>query len=77
MQAVSGGSPLDAAGFMKFTIPFNLAGVPTLTLPMGRLEDRTPLGFQFVGPALGERAILSAGAAYEAAAGYASEHPPL
>jgi hypothetical protein len=22
MQAVSGGSPLDAAGFMKFTIPF-------------------------------------------------------
>ena len=77
MQAVSGGSPLDAAGFMKFTIPFNLAGVPTLTLPMGRLEDRTPLGFQFVGPALGERAILSAGAAYEAAAGYASEYPPL
>lgn len=77
MQGVSGGSPLDAAGFMKFTIPFNLAGVPTLTMPMGRLPDMTPLGFQFVGPALGERALLSAGAAYEAAAGYASENPPL
>jgi len=77
MAGISGGSPLDAAGVMKFTIPFNLAGVPTLTLPMGHLEDGTPLGFQIIGPALGERAILSAGAAYEAAAGYASEHPPL
>lgn len=77
MAAMSGGSPLAAAGFMKFTIPFNLAGVPTLTLPMSRLEDATPLGFQFVGPALGERIILSAGAAYERAAGYAGQHPAI
>lgn len=77
MAAISGGSPLDAAGVLKYTIPFNLAGVPTLTMPMGHLEDRTPLGFQLIGPALGERALLSAGAAYEAVAGYATEHPPL
>lgn len=77
MAAMSGGSPLAAAGFMKFTIPFNLASQPTLTLPMGRLTDQTPLGFQLVGPVLGERTILGAGAAYEKAAGFAGQHPSL
>ncbi|MEQ1756439.1 MAG: amidase [Micropepsaceae bacterium] len=77
MAAMSGSSPLAAAGFMKFTIPFNLASQPTLTLPMGRLADQTPLGFQFVGPVLGERAILSAGAAYEKAAGFVGQYPSL
>lgn len=77
IQGMSGGSPLDGAFFFRFTIPFNLAGVPTLTMPMGRLADGTPQGLQFVGPALGERALLAAGAAYEAVAGYTSENPPL
>ena len=62
---------------MKFTIPFNFAGVPTLTLPASRMSDGTPLGFQLIGPALGERSLLSAGAAYEQAADYTDAHPPL
>jgi amidase len=72
------GAPLVAsAPLLRFTIPFNLAGVPTLTMPMGRMADGTPLGFQLIGPALGEAALLSAGAAYEAASGFARLHPAI
>jgi amidase len=72
------GAPLTAsAPMLRFTIPFNLAGVPTLTLPMGRMADGTPLGFQLIGPALGEAQLLSAGAAYEAASGFSKLHPEI
>lgn len=71
-------APLTAsAPLLRFTIPFNLAGVPTLTMPMGRMADGTPLGFQLVGPALGEAKLLSAGAAFEAASGFAGMHPDV
>ncbi len=62
---------------MTYTIPFNLAGTPTLTLPMGFAESGAPLGFQLIGPHLGEAALLSAGAAYEQASGFAERHPSL
>jgi amidase len=72
MSAVTIGPPLAAAPFMVYTIPFNIAGIPTLTLPMGRSPEGAPLGFQLVGPHLGENALLSAGAAYERKAGTAT-----
>ena len=67
----------SAAPMLAYTIPFNLAGVPTLTLPMGPDAAGAPLGFQLIGPDLGEATLLAAGAAYETAAGFASLHPPL
>ncbi|MEQ1864465.1 MAG: amidase family protein, partial [Micropepsaceae bacterium] len=66
-----------AAPVMRFTLPFNLAGVPTLTLPMGRTAEGAPLGFQLIGPELGEAKLLSAGAAYEAATGFSTRHPEI
>lgn len=77
MKASVGSSPVDSAGFMRYTIPFNLAGVPSLTLPMGRAAEGSPLGFQLIGPALSEATLLSAGAAYEAASGFSTGHPDL
>jgi Asp-tRNA(Asn)/Glu-tRNA(Gln) amidotransferase A subunit family amidase len=41
------------------------------------MADGTPLGFQLIGPHLGEAALLSAGAAYEAASGFAELHPGI
>lgn len=73
----SAGSPLDSAGLLRFTVPINAAGLPSLTLPMRRLPDGMPLGFQLVGPAWSEALLLRAGAAYEAVAPYADEHPSL
>lgn len=77
MEASLDAPPLAAAPLMAYTIPFNLAGVPSLTLPMGRAAGGVPLGFQLVGPALGEAALLSAGAAYERAAGLSLDHPAI
>jgi Asp-tRNA(Asn)/Glu-tRNA(Gln) amidotransferase A subunit family amidase len=77
MKAVANMPPVEVAGFMRFTIPFNLAGVPSLTLPMTRSADGTPLGFQLIGPELGETKLLSAGAAYEAASGFSTLHPDI
>lgn len=77
MKAVEGGPPLAAAGFMRFTIPLNLAGLPSLTLPMDRAPSGAPLGFQLVGPDLGEAALLAAGAAYERQSGCAERRPLL
>jgi Asp-tRNA(Asn)/Glu-tRNA(Gln) amidotransferase A subunit family amidase len=77
MKAMEGAPPLASAGFMRFTIPFNLAGVPSLTLPMAHVGDGVPLGFQLIGPELSEAALLSAGAAYEAASGFSARHPDI
>jgi amidase len=77
MAGFDGAPLLASAPLLRFTIPFNLAGVPTLTMPMGQLADGTPLGFQLIGPHLGEAKLLSAGAAYEAASGFAKRHPAI
>jgi len=77
MAAAVNGPPLAAAPLLAYTIPFNLAGVPSLTLPMGRAPSGAPLGLQLIGPDLAEATLLSAGAAYEAAAGYAAHHPAI
>jgi amidase len=69
--------PLGAAPLLAYTIPFNLAGVPSLTLPMGQAPSGAPLGFQLIGPDLEEASLLSAGAAYERAAGFEAHHPDI
>lgn len=69
--------PLSSAPVLVYTIPFNLAGVPSLTLPMDSAASACPLGFQLIGPDLSEARLLSAGAAYEQAAGTAARHPAL
>lgn len=77
MAAALDGPPLAAAALTAYTIPFNLAGVPSLTLPMGRAPSGAPLGFQLIGRDLAEATLLSAGAAYEATADYTAQHPAL
>jgi amidase len=77
MKGFDGAPPTASAPLTRFTIPFNLAGVPSLTLPMGRTAEGAPLGFQLIGPELSEAALLSAGAAYEAATGFAALHPAI
>jgi amidase len=72
MAAMTAAPPLSAAPFMVYTLPFNVAGIPSLTLPMGRSAEGAPLGFQLLGPHLGEERLLSAGAAYERQAGTAT-----
>jgi aspartyl-tRNA(Asn)/glutamyl-tRNA(Gln) amidotransferase subunit A len=59
-----------------FTIPADLAGVPSISVPCGLDDDGLPVGLQFTGPLLGEAAILRAAQAFEQDLGF-SLAPPL
>jgi amidase len=76
-NAVANAPPEAVVALMVYTIPFNAAGIPSLTLPMDKTENGVPLGFQLIGLDLGENRLLAAGAAYEQIAGYAADHPAL
>lgn len=46
------------------TVPVNLAGLPSISIPVG-FHDGLPLGIQIIGPTLGEKKILRAAYAFE------------
>ncbi len=48
----------------SFTAPFNLTGLPALSVPCGKAAG-LPIGLQIVGPAWGEDRVLRAGQAFE------------
>ena len=48
------------------TRPYNLAGLPALSLPCG-FEQGLPIGLQVVGPAFSEATVLGFGRAFEEA----------
>ncbi len=50
----------------RFTAPFNLTGLPALSIPCGK-ADGMPVGLQLVAAAWQEAALLKAGMAYEKA----------
>ena len=47
-----------------FTVPTNLAGLPAISIPLGR-ADGLPLGGQFVAPPFREQAMIRAAAVLE------------
>jgi aspartyl-tRNA(Asn)/glutamyl-tRNA(Gln) amidotransferase subunit A len=55
-----------------FVCPINLAGLPALTLPVGRSEG-LPVGAQLIAPAFEEERLLAAAAALERAVDAAAE----
>jgi aspartyl-tRNA(Asn)/glutamyl-tRNA(Gln) amidotransferase subunit A len=59
-----------------FTVSLNLVGMCGISIPCG-FSDGMPVGFQLMGPALGESTILRAAYAYEQATGWHTRRPPL
>ncbi|HTV89803.1 MAG TPA: amidase [Stellaceae bacterium] len=72
------GVPADTVrrAWYPYTLPFNLAGNPAVTLPCGRGEGGLPIGLQLVGPCLGDTRLLRAAALFEAARPWADRQPP-
>jgi amidase len=68
---------VEPAWMLRFTALWNFAGNPTLSLPCGFDGAGLPIGFQLVGPALGEASLLAAGAAFQRASGWHRRRPPL
>lgn len=60
-----GGQDRDRdAELMRLVGPANLAGIPSVSVPCGMLEEM-PVGLQLLGPVLGESSVLRAAAAVE------------
>ncbi len=76
-MAAAGRTAETVAARLRYTAPFDMSGHPTLTLPGGMTGDGVPVGFQIVGRAFDEAAILGAGHAYQQATDWHLRRPPL
>jgi aspartyl-tRNA(Asn)/glutamyl-tRNA(Gln) amidotransferase subunit A len=54
----------------RFTAPFNLTGLPALSVPCGWSSEKMPIGMQLIGKAWTEVKVLMAGELYEQARGF-------
>jgi aspartyl-tRNA(Asn)/glutamyl-tRNA(Gln) amidotransferase subunit A len=61
----------------RFTSPFNLTGLPALSLPCGSSAEGLPIGLQIVAGPWKEAALLRAGYAYEQATEWHKKKPNL
>jgi aspartyl-tRNA(Asn)/glutamyl-tRNA(Gln) amidotransferase subunit A len=63
--AASRGAPPEEGTMIRNTLPFNVYGLPTISVPCGFTRAGLPIGLQITGPALGEARVLALAKAYE------------
>jgi aspartyl-tRNA(Asn)/glutamyl-tRNA(Gln) amidotransferase subunit A len=56
--------------------PFNLTGLPALTIPCGFSKSRLPIGLQIVGRPFDEAAVFQAGEAFQRTTDWHRQSPP-
>jgi Asp-tRNA(Asn)/Glu-tRNA(Gln) amidotransferase A subunit family amidase len=61
----------------SFTNPFNLTGLPAITVPCGFTEGNLPAGLQIVAPPFEEATCLRVAYAYEQATEWCKQRPIL
>ncbi len=61
----------------RFTAPFNLTGLPAISIPCGFTKDGLPIGMQLVGRWWDEATVLRAAHAYQQATDWHTRTPPL
>ena len=65
---IEGHDAVEQAGRLtRFTAPFNLAGLPALSLPCGFTEEGLPIGLQIISKAWADANVLNVGYAFEQA----------
>jgi len=67
----------QARRLTRFTSPFNLTGLPALSIPCGFTESGLPIGLQIVSRAWNESSVLRAARAYERQTDWGSHRPPI
>lgn len=68
--------PLISA-YTRFSLPGNVTGLPSLSVPCGFSSEGLPIGFQAIGRPLDEATVLRLGAAYESATDWHQRRPDL
>jgi aspartyl-tRNA(Asn)/glutamyl-tRNA(Gln) amidotransferase subunit A len=61
----------------RFTSPFNLTGLPALSVPCGFTKDGLPIGLQIVSRAWNEAGVLRTGYAFQEATDWHTRKSPL
>jgi aspartyl-tRNA(Asn)/glutamyl-tRNA(Gln) amidotransferase subunit A len=75
---IAGTGAIEAARQLtRFTSPFNLTGLPALSIPCGLSNNGLPLGLQIVTRHWGEAQLLQAGHAFEHATEWHSHLPEM
>jgi aspartyl-tRNA(Asn)/glutamyl-tRNA(Gln) amidotransferase subunit A len=74
---IEGSPPEHALARVQNTMPFNVLGLPAISLPCGFTADGLPIGLQIVGRAFDEAGILRIAQAYEQATDWHRRRPPL
>jgi Asp-tRNA(Asn)/Glu-tRNA(Gln) amidotransferase A subunit family amidase len=64
-----------AKSLTRFTSPFNLTGLPAISIPCGFSTTGMPIGLQIVSKHWAEEKVLQAGNAYENATEWHNHHP--
>jgi len=64
-------------GAPKLTAPFNLAGLPGLSIPCGFTSEKLPIGLQIVGKPFDETTVLQAAYLYELNTDWHTYYPPI
>jgi aspartyl-tRNA(Asn)/glutamyl-tRNA(Gln) amidotransferase subunit A len=73
---IEGPNALELARLLtRYTAPFNLTGLPALSLPCGFTPAGLPVGLQLIGPHWAEARVLRAGHAYEQATDWHLRQP--
>jgi aspartyl-tRNA(Asn)/glutamyl-tRNA(Gln) amidotransferase subunit A len=74
---VDGVQLTTGAAFASLTMPFNIAGVPALSLPCGFSSGGLPIGMQIAGRPFDEPTVLRAAHAYETATDWHRRRAPV
>ncbi len=63
--------------YVRNCCPFNLAGIPAVSIPCGFTHENLPIGLQIAGKALDEARVLRVANAYESATDWHLRRPPI
>jgi aspartyl-tRNA(Asn)/glutamyl-tRNA(Gln) amidotransferase subunit A len=75
---IEGHDAVEQAGRLtRFTAPFNLAGLPALSLPCGFTKEGLPIGLQIISRAWGESKVLNIAHAFEQATEWHKHIPTI
>jgi aspartyl-tRNA(Asn)/glutamyl-tRNA(Gln) amidotransferase subunit A len=75
---IEGHDAVEQAGRLtRFTAPFNLAGLPAISIPCGFTKEGLPIGLQIISRAWGDAKVLNAAYAYEQATDWHKKFPMI
>jgi aspartyl-tRNA(Asn)/glutamyl-tRNA(Gln) amidotransferase subunit A len=70
-------NPAREGSLIRNTLPFNVFGIPAISVPCGFTRAGLPIGMQIVGPPHGELNVLTLAHQYEQATEWHRREPPL